>query len=650
MPRIYYILERSSMKKRSIFSILVGVAVGAIAGIVVNHFASAFIGVDLMRGSGGGQEFNNFIYSLTTTPLSLNPNHYLLSFGVFVGVVILCYILSDPRGEKQRKNKLKGNEYGSARWATTKEMKDFKASNPLEDFILSENASISIPAIKKTKTQQLLGGGTVDRNKHIFVCGGSGSGKTFNVVGPNLLQAQYSFISTDPKGDTVSKYGQFLLNQGYKLKIINTKDTESFPFSAKYNPFHYITDQASIMNLVSIIIENTSGSDDSRSSEDFWIKSERCLYMCLIGFIFYFYKDYPEYQTIPVMLDLINLASASEQDESATSPLDIVMQEFEDELVETYGSIEQAKIQPEWFVITQYSGFKKAAGETAKSIIISCFVRLSPFSIGVVRDMFSADELELDKLGEEKTALFFVMSDTNSTFNFIMAMIFYQLFDINVKKADASPGSHCKIPIMCILDEMANIGRIPDLEIKIATLRSRWINLVPIVQNTAQLDSVYGKEKALTIKANCDTFLYLGRADYATCEEISKKLGKETIEVKSTSKQKNGTSVSTQKIARDLMTADELDSNPEKFSPDDCLVMIKMAHPFKDKKFMLFNHPNYPKLEEAGELDIERYTMNLRADEYRAQKKDQSVEDESIQEEITNIFAGINIDNIYMAS
>ncbi len=635
-----------------IIRLAIGAVLGIFLGIVVNHFASAFLTVDFMQGGNhGAQEWSVFCNSLATQFFAINPNFFLLSVAVFFVCIIAPLVIGNTSKEKKRKNALKGNEYGSARWATEEEMKEFMAKDPADNFLLSRNSAISIPAIQKTKLQKLLGKGQVDRNKHILVLGGSGSGKTFNVVGPNLLQAKCSFVSTDPKGDTVKKYGQYLLDNGYNLKIINTKDTESFAYSFKYNPFHYITDQASIMNLVSIIIENTSGSDDSQAKEDFWIKSERCLYMCLIAFIFYFYEEEPENQTIPTMLDLINLASASEQDESAQSPLDFVMSDYEQELIEKYGSEEEAKRNPEWFVLTQYQGFKKAAGETAKSIIISCFVRLSPFAIGSVREMFSEDELELEKLGEEKTALFFVMSDTTSTFNFIMAMIFYQLFDINVKKADAATGSHCKIPVMCFLDEMANIGRIPDLDIKIATLRSRWINLVPILQNTAQLDKVYGKEASQIIKGNCDTTIYLGRSDYETNKEFSEKLGSETIEVKSTSKQRNGMSVSTQKIKRELLTPDELDSNPEKFAPDDCLVMIKMAHPFKDKKYMLFNHPRYEEFDRAGGLDINLYALEYRANKWRqtkVQEKEDNLQDARAFDASVEFLRGLNPENVFM--
>ncbi len=632
---------------------------------LVNKLCSTFVGYSpTIGGENDTDYFGNLLISMFNYPFVLDDNFKIHSFTTFFCVLLLCAYYDTNKDERERKKKIRGEEYGSARWARIHEMKNFKAPNFEDNFLLSANSAISIPALKKRTgvAKFLNGAGVSDRNKHILIVGGSGSGKTFNEVGPNLLQSKCSFISTDPKGDTVKKYGKWLQKNGYNVKAVNIKDTESFEYSFRYNPFKYITDQASIMNLVAIIIENTEGSDDSKAKEDFWIKSERLLYICLIAYLYYYYQDYPEYQTIPQMLDLIGLASASEQDESTVSPLDVVMQDFIDHLIEKYGSEEEAKTKPEWFVLTEYQGFKKAAGETAKSIIISCFVRLAPFAIGSVRDMFSDDELELEKIGEEKTALFLVMSDTNRTFNFIMAMIFYQLFDINVKVADANEGSHCKIPIMCILDEMANIGRIPDLDVKIATLRSRWINLVPILQSLSQMDSVYGKEKSATIKSNCDTFVYLGRGDYQTCEEISKMLGKETIKVTSKSKQKNGMSISTQSIARDLLSADELYANPEKFDDDECLVMIKLAHPFKDKKFMLFDHPRYDEFSKVGDFCVEEHVLKCReqreidrANRYREDQKQQEVEmlkyleeQEELCSEVASILNGLVVDkNVY---
>ena len=608
----------------NILWILCFVVLAAFCAWLINKGASAFCGVDYMSNSNV-DTVAVFWDSVLNHTFEFDEKYKLLSIVTFICILLLGVYYSDGRSKRERRRLNKGEEYGSARWATDKEIKEFSADEFEDNFLLSRNAAISIPAIKRNEGLKkiFVGRGVSDRNKHILIAGGSGSGKTFNEVGPNLLQSNCSFVSTDPKGDTVKKYGQWLVDNDYNVKVVNIKDTESFQYSFKYNPFVYITDQASIMKLVAIIIENTEGSDDPQAKEDFWIKSERLLYQCLIGYLYYNYESKPQFQNLPTMLDYIGTASASEQDEKEESVLDSIMEEFRDDLIYLYDSEENAKLEPEWYVIKMYEGFKKAAGETAKSIIISCFVRLAPFAIGAVRNMFMDDELELEKIGEEKTALFMIMSDTDKTFNFILSMIFYQLFDINVKKADASEGSHCKIPIMCILDEMANIGRIPDLEIKIATLRSRWINLVPILQSLSQLDAVYGEKKSSIIKSNCDTFVYLGRGDYKTCEEISRMLGKETIEVKSKSKQKNGSSVSTQYIARDLLSPDELYANPERFADDECLVMIKMARPYKDKKFMLFDHPNYEKFSQCAELDIESFVKERRADIVKQQELDE---------------------------
>lgn len=635
---------------KKVFIIIGAVLVVIATVILTNHILYIASNMNMNVMSGNSNTKSTSLSKLYENKRLLDLDYDYLLWSVIAGVIVAgwLYVYISDSEKRLRKKGIKNKEYGSARWATTKEMQKFRAKDFYDDFLLSKHSGLSIPALKKNEGIEkfLSGEGVSDRNKHFLVIGGSGSGKTFNVVGPNLLQAQCSFVSTDPKGDTVKKYGKYLKQAGYKIKVINIKSTEQMAYSFRYNPFYYITDQASIMSLVSIIIENTSGSDNAQAKEDFWVKSERLLYMSLIAFLFYYYKDYQEYQTIPNLLDFIGLAEASEQDESHESVLDQILQDYKAQLILDYGSEEKAMMQPEWFIFTQYDGFKKAAGETAKSIIISCFVRLAPFAIDTVRQMFSADDLELEKLGEEKTALFLVMSDTDSTFNFVMAMILYQLFDINSRVADASEGSHLKIPIMCLLDEVANIGRIPDLEIKIATLRSRWINIVPILQDFSQLDSVYGKEKASIIKANCDTFLYLGRGDLHTCEEISKMLGKETIKVNSTSKQhggRGGSSTSTQSIAHDLLSADEIYANPEKFRDDECLVMIKMARPYKDTKFMLFDHPQYETLQQVGEFSVESYVYEFRKQQEIIEVKEKKMREQEYVEneekfsaEITN--------------
>lgn len=619
---------------------LIGAVVcSALCAWLVNRLVSSIIAHPITIEDTGWSDA--FVVSVTTNPFWLDPDLSTLTIGVFV-LCLLFFMIGYSRSDANAEaNARKGEEHGSARWAELKELLPFKAPHFEQNFIASEEVGISIPAFKNKmpyslipsawfdvpligKLLQKLPGRISDRNKHVLVVGGSGSGKTYNIVGPNLLQAQYSFLNTDPKGDTCKKYGAFLLKMGYKVRILDIRDPSSFGHSFHYNPFKYIVNQGSIMTLVNTIINNTSGTSESKDPDDFFVKAERSLYMCLIGYLYYAYKDDPSQQTIPKMLDMINLASASERDEAAISPLDVVMDLYKEELIETYGSVEEAMKGDEWFVITQYEGFKKAAGETAKSIIISCFVRLAPFAIGSLRELFSSDELELEKVGEEKTALFLVFNDQDRTFNFILAMVLSQFFDINVRRADTSKGSHVKIPILCFLDELGSCGTITDLDTKASNLRSRWINLIPILQNTSQLDRDYGKDSARIIKGNCDTTIYLGRSDDETNEEISKRLGEETItvETKSESK-KGGTTTNYNQISRRLLTADELGSSPEKFADDECLVMIKNAHPYKDKKFNLRNHPNYKLLEKAGELDLNQYVLEQRVERYRANKKAQ---------------------------
>lgn len=622
--------------------------IGAVfTGWVVNRFVSSMVAHPIAIGSDDWS--TAVIDSISANPLWLDPAYMTYFWGAAVLFLIGMTMAKTSSDAKRRDREAKGQEHGSQRWAEVSEMQPYAADDFGDNIILSRQAALSIPALKragrlKSLLYQLFGKRTVgDRNKHVFICGGSGSGKTFNFVGPNMLQARYSLLSTDPKGDTVTKYGQFLLDNGYRLKIVNLKDNQSFDKSMHYNPFHYITGEASIMSLVTIIIENTEG-DGEQSKEDFFIKAERSLYLCLIAYLYYEFDGYPEEQTIPKLLDLIGYAEASEQNEDAVSPLDIMMEDFQAELVERYGSEERAQRAPEWFVLTQYSGFKKAAGETAKSIIISCFVRLAPFAIGSLREMFSSDELELEKLGEEKTAFFLIMSDTDKTFNFILAMLLYQLFDVNTTLADKNPGSHCKIPVMCFLDEVANIGKIPDLDVKIATLRSRWINLVPIVQGLDDLDTLYGEKGAKRIRGNCDTMLFLGRCDPETNEKMSKQLGNETVLVESVSESKNGVSRTYTPTKKPLMEPEDLGSNPEKFADDECLVIIKNEHPFKDRKYMLYDHPNYAALEAAGEFDAERFVMEYRADEYRASRRAEAAERsqrEARRHEYEALFEGV---------
>lgn len=592
--------------------------------------------------------------SIASSPLSLSPEHSRISLVAACLAFAITATAMLARAERREASRFRGKEMGGARWATAREMEPFAAPALEENMILSKRARLSIPRIDGWTAAQrrvparlrriLCGNPIMDRNKHVLVIGGSGAGKGYTVIGPNLLQAKYSFVLTDPKGDMVAKYGSYLLAHGYKVKVVNVKDPASFADGYRYNPLHYITSQASIMSLVNIIIENTKGEGE-RSGEDFFVKAERCMYMCLIAYLHYEFADNPAEQTIPRMLDLLALAEASEQDETMKSPLDYVFEDYQERLVGLYGSEDAAQCGPEWFAITQYEGYKKAAGETAKSILISCFVRLAPFAIGSLREMFSGDDLELERIGEEKTAFFLTMSDTDKTFNFILAMLLYQLFDINTALADKNPGSHCSIPIMCYLDELYNIGKVPDLDVKAATLRSRWINLCLFIQNMSQLEGRYGKEAAKVIAGNCDTLLFLGTNEDDTNEMISKRCGKETMVYKTHSdSRKSGRSTTTNIHERPLIAPSDLSGNPEEFDTDDCIVFIKNMPPFKDKKYDPDSHPNAAELKAAEPFDPAAYVSRMRVAEHRAQaarRREAAQRQQRGREEYAQLFRGM---------
>jgi type IV secretion system protein VirD4 len=578
------------------------------------------------------------------------------------------------RKKKARENKDK--EYGDARWATEAEMDQFahrtlvryvsvrlpkkfrgkivafksnkkrflagitgrkiKVPNPVPDYceameddniLLSETAAMQLSKIPDP---------LIERNKHVYILGGSGSGKTYNYVTPNLLQLNSSFLVTDPKGDTLKQFGSFLLNRGYKLKVVNTKAAE-LAYSMHYNPLMYLNDATDIMCIVTLLIENTSG-DGEQSGEDFFVKAERQLYLALIGYLHYFYHDMPEHRTFAQLISLLGHAKAAQG--KSVSVLDAMIhgagnpgeenyvQGFERWVIDKYGSLSAAQRSDEWFVVTNYKNFKATAEapETQACIISSCSVRLAPFTVGAVARMFEYDELELEKIGEEKTAFFLIMDDMDKSYSFILAMVLYQFFAINTVKADQSEGSHCKIPVNCILDELANIGKIPDLERKIATLRSRWINLHCILQNQSQLKDVYGAEAATIIEGNCDTQLVLGRLDFDSYETISKKLGKQTIVVKNTSHSKGGqgsTSESENRTGVELMTAADLYSNPSKFNGEQCIVMIKSAYPYLDYKYRTDDHPRARELRAAGEFSLPRW--NYERERERERKKAEKI-------------------------
>lgn len=597
-------------------------------------------------------------------------------FALIAGGAVLLLSLTNFTGREERAlaREVRGKEFGGARWATPEEVSAFGhtaarrlvpprswpksrgpllarvrerlalfARHPVSTVKASLGMSAYIDSPKPEWCEQLSDDNIIlsrtarlqhsrienplyERNKHVLVLGGSGSGKTFNFIQAQLLQLYGSVIVTDPKGDLVRKYARFHLAHGYRLVVVDLKVSEMVN-SMHYNPIVYITNATSILVLASVLVENTEGEKGTISGNgDYFVKAEKQLYYSLLGFIHWYWAGYPQWQTFAVLIELLQLAKEGTDKTGANSVLDRIIlgrsdgkkgaaPSFREWLIKMYGSEDEARRHDEWFVITQYRGFKSTAKspETEASIISSCNVRLAPFSAGEIARFFSSDELHLERFGEEKTAVYLVMSDMDNTTNFILAMLLYQLFDINTEKADKNPGSHCKIPITCLLDELANIGKIPDLDVKIATLRSRWINLCPVLQSLDQLNKWY-KDSAKTIIGNCDTTVFLGRTDEETNKQISERCGKRTIPVKSESVTKGSHGSTTTQVsyqAQELLRAEDIGHNPDVFAPDDCVVFINNARPIKDKKYPASEHPRYGELAKCGELDLDQYGRSL---------------------------------------
>ena len=448
------------------------------------------------------------------------------------------------------------------------------------------------------------------RNKNILVIGGSGSGKTRFFVKPSLLQMHSSYVVTDPKGQLLRETGKLLAHGGpkrdengkpvrdargkviyepYRIKVLNTIN---FSKSMKYNPLAYVRSEKDILKLVNVIIANTKG-DGEKSSEDFWIKAERLLYCALIGYIWY--EAEPEEKNFITLLELINACEAREDDETYKSPVDILFDEL-------------AQAQPEHFAVKQYVKFKMAAGKTLKSILVSCGARLSPFDIKELRDIMTEDELELDTMGDRKTALFLIMSDTDTTFNFVIAMLQSQLFNLLCDKADDFYNGRLPVHVRCLLDEFANIGQIPNFDKLIATIRSREISASIILQSQSQLKTIY-KDAADTIVGNCDVTLFLGGKEKSTLKEISELLGKETIDSLSQSENRGAQTshgLSYQKLGKELMTQDEI----AVMDGGKCILQLRGVRPFFSDKFDITKHPRYQYLSDADKknvFDVERY-------------------------------------------
>ena len=529
--------------------------------------------------------------------LSLHPLDLLLGVAGAALVRLAVYLKA-----KNAKKYRRGVEYGSARWGRPEDIAPY--IDPVPDWNIPLTRTESLTMTSRPKNPKTA------RNKNILVIGGSGSGKTRFFVKPSLLQMHSSYVVTDPKGQLLRETGKLLAHGGpkrdengkpvrdkhgkvvyepYRIKVLNTIN---FPKSMKYNPLAYVRSEKDILKLVNVIIANTKG-DGEKSSEDFWIKAERLLYCALIGYIWY--EAEPEEKNFITLLELINACEAREDDETYKSPVDILFDEL-------------AQAQPEHFAVKQYVKFKMAAGKTLKSILVSCGARLSPFDIKELRDIMTEDELELDTMGDRKTALFLIMSDTDTTFNFVIAMLQSQLFNLLCDKADDLYNGRLPVHVRCLLDEFANIGQIPNFDKLIATIRSREISAFIILQSQSQLKTIY-KDAADTIVGNCDVTLFLGGKEKSTLKEISELLGKETIDSLSQSENRGAQTshgLSYQKLGKELMTQDEI----AVMDGGKCILQLRGVRPFFSDKYDLTKHPRYKYLSDADKknvFDVERY-------------------------------------------
>ena len=523
--------------------------------------------LDTINGIGGA--FHN--------PLpSFLPRDLLVGVGCGIGFRMVVYYKA-----KNAKKFRQGVEYGSARWGTAKDIE------PYVDPVFENNVLL-------TATERLMMSGRPKqpkyaRNKNILVIGGSGSGKTRFFVKPNLMQMHSSYVVTDPKGTVLVECGKLLQRGGYRIKVLNTIN---FKKSMRYNPFAYIRSEKDILKLVNTLIANTKG-DGEKAGEDFWVKSERLFYCALIGYIWYEAPE--EEKNFTTLLEMINASEAREDDPEFQSPVDLMFERLEEK-------------DPEHFAVRQYKKFLLSAGKTRSSILISCGARLAPFDIKELRDLMETDEMELDTIGDRKTALFVIISDTDDTFNFVVSILYTQLFNLLCDKADDEYGGRLPVHVRCLLDEFANIGQIPKFEKLIATIRSREISASIILQSQSQLKAIY-KDNADTIVGNCDTTLFLGGKEKTTLKEMSEILGKETIDSFNTSENR-GREVSHglnyQKLGKQLMTEDEI----AVMDGGKCILQLRGVRPFFSDKYDITKHPNYKYLsdyDKKNTFDMEKH-------------------------------------------
>ena len=534
-----------------------------------------------VRSYTGGDVIDRIFQGiLELNTMSFIPSIHLIDILVGVGVAALIKFIVYTKGKNAKKFR-QGKEYGSARWGNKKDIEPYMDEKFQNNILLTQTERLTMngrPANPKYA-----------RNKNVLVIGGSGSGKTRFYVKPNLMQMHSSYCVTDPKGTIVLECGKMLEDNGYEIKILNTIN---FKKSMKYNPFSYIRSEKDILKLVQTIIANTKGEGE-KAGEDFWVKAEKLYYTALIGYIFY--EAPKEEKNFATLLDMIDASEVREDDETYMNPIDRLFEALE-------------KKEPTHFAVKQYKKYKLAAGKTAKSILISCGARLAPFDIQELRDLMQEDELELDTLGDRKTALFVIISDTDDTFNFVVSIMYSQLFNLLCDKADDVYGGRLPVHVRCLLDEFANIGLIPKFEKLIATIRSREISASIILQAQSQLKAIY-KDNADTIVGNCDSTLFLGGKEKTTLKELSETLGKETIDLYNTSETRSNQKsfgLNYQKTGKELMSQDEITV----MDGSKCIFQLRGVRPFLSDKFDITKHKNYKLLEDYDKknlFDIESY-------------------------------------------
>ena len=572
----------------------------------------------LYRNSPGEDMGNKFLYAMERADrifagFVLSNNWKDLLAGIVVAVVLKVLVWQKQADAKKLR---KGIEYGSARWGTAEDIKPYMSEDPWMNIPLTATEALTMESRPKQPKYA--------RNKNIVVIGGSGSGKTRFFVKPSVMQMNCSMVITDPKGTLIEECGKMLakgppkkdkngnimkdksgkvVHEPYVIKVLNTIN---FSKSLHYNPFAYIRSEKDILKLVTTIIVNTKGEGE-KASEDFWVKAEKLLYTALIAFIWY--EGDEEEKNLNTLLDLLNESETREEDETYQNPVDMMFQELEER-------------DPQHFAVRQYKKYKMAAGKTAKSILISCGARLAPFDIAELREIMSYDEMELDKIGDRKTALFLIMSDTDTTFNFVIAMLQSQLFNLLCDKADDVYGGRLPVHVRVIADEFANIGQIPQFDKLIATIRSREISASIILQSQSQLKAMY-KDSADTILGNCDTTLFLGGKEKTTLKEMSELLGKETIDLYNTSETRSNQKsfgLNYQKTGKQLMTEDEI----AVMDGGKCILQIRGARPFFSDKYDITKHKNYRLL--ADENEKNRYKVEKELNPQYTPKPEEEVE------------------------